>query len=106
MNTDVLLVITTDQGEVKVTNGWISSYEPPQIDDAQNFELKSASNANGFVNVWLTRPIAATNPDYNLDLSQCVYLLYPTGGGAYFDADGTIAKHDDRPQRSDEKICF
>lgn len=105
-NSEVILIILLSNGTVIVQDGWLPGYSAPEIKERPNFVVNSVKNSDGFVSVSLTRPIVATISKNTVDLSKCLYFLYPIGGGSYSKETGKISMHLGFPITSDSKICF
>lgn len=73
------------------------------MDDIENVQLLEAHYADGVLTAKFSRLLSTDDGD-DVNLTQCVYFLYPTTGGKVFGT--SLGKHLQTPAISDNKICL
>ncbi|CAJ0607497.1 unnamed protein product [Cylicocyclus nassatus] len=101
---DVIIVGRGLHSEVTVTDQFMPGYGRPIVDEQQDiFDVETAYD-DGVVMANFSRELYSSD-EHDINLQQCVYLLFTPGGGK-FEPSGELRKHGDTPIASRTKICL
>uniref|UniRef100_A0A914RML2 DOMON domain-containing protein n=1 Tax=Parascaris equorum TaxID=6256 RepID=A0A914RML2_PAREQ len=76
-----------------------------KIDADQAIFGVGASYDGGFIYANFSRGLISDD-DHDLSIDQCVYFLFPVGGGDLEGGTGELRKHSETPISSSKKICL
>lgn len=105
--TDAILGWVDKTGRHFLMDTWISGYTQPLLDSSQNIFNTSGKIVNGVTilsfsrkrNTHDTKDLAFTN-------DHCLFMMFPTRGGAFNSVNKKIRKHEVTPTVSAERICI
>lgn len=100
---DAVIVQVNPSGPVEITDRYMPTYSKPLIDKVQNIFNVDAQYNNGRVKARFSRALATDDTQQDLNLTDCVFFLYPFEGGPV--SSNEMLKHAETPARS-EQICL
>ncbi|XP_070569763.1 uncharacterized protein [Ptychodera flava] len=104
-DSDAIIGWVTADGELEITDRWMSRYAMPPMDDDDNIYNKAGSHVNGITSLSFSRKRITTDDMQDLALN-CLYILFPIQGGTYDAENKRIGIHSKSPLVSTEKVCF
>lgn len=104
--TDAILGWVEETGRYFIMDVWMEGYEPPLLDPVQDVANMSGHRRDGRTTLSFARQRYSDDVGYDLDLDQCLYLVFPTHGGVFNAVSKKIRKHEQRPLISSEPVCF
>lgn len=88
-----------------ITDRYIVSYSPPQVDAISNVKLLEGSKTNGVTTLKFYRSINTNDTQNDISLNGCHYFIFGIGG-SYFDSNFAITKHASVPFVTSRKVCI
>ncbi|KAH6941636.1 hypothetical protein HPB50_021000 [Hyalomma asiaticum] len=104
--TDAILGWVEETGRYFIMDVWMEGYEPPLLDPVQDVANMSGHRRDGRTTLSFARQRYSDDVGYDLDLDQCLYMVFPTHGGVFNAVSKKIRKHEQRPLISSEPVCF
>ncbi|VDP52362.1 unnamed protein product [Soboliphyme baturini] len=102
---DAVIVVLKDDGRIEVTDQFLAGRTSPVVDRIQNIFNIYSQYSNGRVTASFFRSLKTDDVSQDLDLTNCVYLLYPEKGGP-LDLMGDPKMHYSLPLHSEKPVCF
>lgn len=87
-------------------DSYLDSYATPLPDAKQSIQNISAAANNGLISFLFSRAVETGDTTHDIAFTECLYLIYPVGGGAVDIQRRNIRKHQQTPLISDEQICL
>ncbi|ESP05236.1 hypothetical protein LOTGIDRAFT_152053 [Lottia gigantea] len=95
-----------DNGQVHVSDRWMTGQVQPQKDAKDDIKNKRGIVENGVTTITFDRARdTGDSSDLAFTDNQCLYMFYAVGGG-YKSSDESITKHGNTPTVSSSKICI
>lgn len=104
--TDAILGWVEETGRFFIMDVWMDGYEAPFLDPVQDVGNMSGSRQDGRTTLSFARRRYSGDAAYDLDLDQCLYLVFPTHGGVFNAVSKKIRHHEQTPLVSREPVCF
>lgn len=104
--TDAILGWVEETGRFFIMDVWMDGYEAPFLDPVQDVGNMSGSRQDGRTTLSFARRRYSGDAMYDLDLDQCLYLVFPTHGGVFNAVSKKIRHHEQTPLVSREPVCF
>uniref|UniRef100_A0A915A5V3 DOMON domain-containing protein n=1 Tax=Parascaris univalens TaxID=6257 RepID=A0A915A5V3_PARUN len=104
-NSDIIAASVLKDSSVRVIDYFAAGYGRPKIDADQAIFGVGASYDGGFIYANFSRGLISDD-DHDLSIDQCVYFLFPVGGGDLEGGTGELRKHSETPISSSKKICL
>ncbi|CAN7938780.1 unnamed protein product [Ixodes hexagonus] len=104
--TDAILGWVEETGRFFIMDVWMDGYESPLLDPVQDVGNMSGSRQDGRTTLSFARRRYSGDAMYDLDLDQCLYLVFPTHGGVFNAVSKKIRHHEQTPLVSHDPVCF
>ncbi|KAF2359756.1 DOMON domain [Trinorchestia longiramus] len=106
--TDVVVGFVDRRGEGTIFDGWLVGYSGVIMDRQQSIDDKSATQEDGILTLEFKKKRSNNDKEHDLSFTddQCLYLVYPVGGGSFSEKSKRLSKHGSTPLFSTERVCI